>query len=157
MNRDILGKLSAAVVSPRFRQSLVALPVAVLITGCATTATQTRTANERTLESLQQPSEQQACYDREKEPYTPLVDAHFHPRPFGGAAIPPEKLHTMLEDQGVRVVNYFGIGQILELDSGCNYYLDCPGVTAEPSIKNDFVNGMEPWPTPTTICTSPCP
>ncbi len=59
MNRDILGKLSAAVVSPRFRQSLVALPVAVLITGCATTATQTRTANERTLESLQQPSEQQ--------------------------------------------------------------------------------------------------
>ena len=61
MNRDILGKLSAAVVSPRLVQSLVALPVAVLITGCATTATDTRTANERTLESLQQPSEQQAC------------------------------------------------------------------------------------------------
>ena len=143
MNRDILGKLSAAFVSPRLVQSLVALPVAVLITGCATTATDTRTANERTLESLKQPSEQQACYDRAKEPYTPLVDAHFHPRPFGGAAIPPEKLHAMLEDQGVRFVNYFGIGQILELDSGCNYYLDCPGVTAEPSIKNDFVNGME--------------
>ena len=45
---------------------------------------------------------------------------------------------------GVRFVNYFGIGQVLELDANCSYYLDCPGVgSAIPSIKNDFVNGLE--------------
>ncbi len=130
------------------RHSLLALPLATLISGCASLGMtgdtpNTRQHNERTLESLTQPSDQQACYDRQKEPYTPLVDAHFHPRPFGGPPIKAEKLHAMLEGQGVRFVNYFGIGQILELDSGCNYYLDCPGVTAMPSIKNDFVNGME--------------
>ena len=129
------------------RRPLLALPLAALISGCASMGIKatgdTRGDNPRTLASLMQPSDQQACYDRDREPFTPLVDAHFHPRPFGGAAIPPEKLHAMLESQGVRFVNYFGIGQILELDSGCHYYLDCPGVTAMPSIKNDVVNGME--------------
>ncbi|MEE3320796.1 MAG: amidohydrolase family protein [Pseudomonadota bacterium] len=139
--------LSLAGVTRRLRTPILALPMAAVISGCATldgfSNTDTRKDTPRTMASLSQPSDQQVCYDRDAEPYTPLVDAHFHPRPFGGAAIPPEKLHGMLESQGVRFVNYFGIGQILELDSGCSYYLDCPGVTAMPSIKNDFVNGME--------------
>ena len=139
---------SLAGLAQRLRNPLLALPMAAAISGCATLDslnrnTPTRSDNPRTLVSLAQPSDQQACYDRNTEPFTPLVDAHFHPRPFGGAAIPPQKLHAMLESQGVRFVNYFGIGQILELDSGCDYYLDCPGTTAMPSIKNDFVNGME--------------
>ena len=98
---------------------------------------------KRSLASFSPPAEQQACYDRKKEPYTAVVDSHFHPRPFGGAAIPPEELFHYFDKLGVRFVNYFGIGQVLELDSGCTYYLDCKGVNANPSIKNDFVNGME--------------
>ncbi|MEO8306834.1 MAG: amidohydrolase family protein [Pseudomonadota bacterium] len=43
----------------------------------------------------------------------------------------------------MRFVNYFGIGQVLDLNSGCTYYLECKGTAALPSIKNDFVNGME--------------
>lgn len=98
---------------------------------------------DRSLASFAQPAEQQACYNRSKEPYTAIVDSHFHPRPFGGAAIPPDELFGYFDKLGVRFVNYFGIGQVLELDSGCTYYLDCQGVAAKPSIKNDFVNGME--------------
>ena len=52
-------------------------------------------------------------------------------------------LWEAFERLGVRFVNYFGIGQVLELEANCAYYLDCPGVAAEPSIKNDFVNGLE--------------
>jgi predicted TIM-barrel fold metal-dependent hydrolase len=29
------------------------------------------------------------------------------------------------------------------MDSTCTYYLDCPGTTALPSIKNDFANALE--------------
>jgi len=98
---------------------------------------------QRDLASFAAPPEQQACFDRESEPYTTVVDAHFHPRPFGGPAIPPEELFEYFDRLGVRFVNYFGIGQVLELDSGCGYYLDCIGTAAKPSIKNDFVNGMD--------------
>ncbi|NVJ59564.1 MAG: amidohydrolase family protein [Gammaproteobacteria bacterium] len=83
------------------------------------------------------------CYDRAKEPYTAVVDTHFHPRPFGGPALSTPELINYFDSLGVRFVNYFGIGQVLELDSGCTYYLDCKGVAAKPSIKNDFVNGMD--------------
>jgi hypothetical protein len=71
------------------------------------------------------------------------VDTHFHPKPFGGSAIPPERLFGYLDETGVRFVNYFGIGQSLDMASSCTYYLDCPGTSALPSIKNDFVNGVE--------------
>lgn len=97
----------------------------------------------RSLASFKKGSKGVACYDRKKEPYTTVVDAHFHPRAFGGASIPPQELFSYFDRLGVRFVNYFGIGQILPLGSGCTYYLDCPGVAAMPSIKNDFVNGME--------------
>jgi hypothetical protein len=118
------------------------LAASLLLAGCASFPMLNK-GPDRTLASLAQPAEEQVCYDRTSEPFTPLVDAHFHPRPFGGPAIPPEELQTYFERTGVRFVNYFGIGQILEMDSGCSYYLDCPGVYAKPSIKNDFVNGME--------------
>ena len=99
--------------------------------------------SKRTLASFAKSNTAAPCYDRATEPYTPVVDVHFHPRPFGGSAIPPQELITYFDRLGVRFVNYFGIGQVLDLNSGCTYYLDCPGVRAMPSIKNDFVNGME--------------
>lgn len=141
--------------SSSHRRSLVAL-VALSVGACASTSPGSGTPEatprvielpaaraSRTLASYARPAENQQCYDREAEPYTAVVDAHFHPRPFGGAAIEPTDLYDYFERLGVRFVNYFGIGQVLELDSGCTYYLDCPGVTAMPSVKNDFVNGME--------------
>lgn len=103
----------------------------------------TPTAPRRSLASFRKSNTDKVCYDRSKEPFTAVVDAHFHARPFGGEAIPPTELFDYFDRLGVRFVNYFGIGQILELNSGCTYYLDCPGVRASPSIKNDFVNGMD--------------
>ena len=97
----------------------------------------------RSLASFAKSNTGAACFDRAKEPYTAVVDAHFHPRPFGGQAIPPEELFGYLDKAGVRFVNYFGIGQSLDMKSSCTYYLDCPGTSALPSIKNDFVNGED--------------
>jgi predicted TIM-barrel fold metal-dependent hydrolase len=97
----------------------------------------------RSLADFRKPASEQACYDRETEPHTAVVDAHFHPRPFGGPAIPPADLVRFFDQSGVRFVTYFGLGQVLELRARCTYYLDCPGVKAEPSIKNDVLNGMD--------------
>jgi len=97
----------------------------------------------RNLASFAKSNTSAACYDRMKEPYTAVVDTHFHPKPFGGTAMPPEQLFGYLDKAGVRFVNYFGIGQSLDMASNCTYYLDCPGTPALPSIKNDFVNGVE--------------
>ena len=83
------------------------------------------------------------CFDRATQPYTAVVDSHFHPKPFGGPAMDAQHLWQTFDRLGVRFINYFGIGQLLELDANCAYYLDCPGVSAIPSIKNDFVNGLE--------------
>ncbi|MYM64300.1 amidohydrolase family protein [Pseudomaricurvus sp. HS19] len=133
------------VLSPQrlslLRQTAV-IAAAAALAGCAM-GPGGKSASDRSLASYMQPPEKQVCYDRSKEPYTPVVDAHFHPRPFGGPAIPPQELFGYFDKLGVRFVNYFGIGQVLELQSGCTYYLDCPGVSAKPSIKNDFVNGMD--------------
>jgi hypothetical protein len=97
----------------------------------------------RSLASFAKSNSAPACYDRNKEPYTAVVDTHFHPKPFGGTAMPPDQLFGYLDQAGVRFVNYFGIGQSLDMASSCTYYLDCPGTSALPSIKNDFVNGVE--------------
>ncbi|GGZ52540.1 amidohydrolase family protein [Streptomyces bluensis] len=80
------------------------------------------------------------CFDRAKEPYTSVVDSHLHFRPFGGRAIPFEELTGYLHKSGVRHASVYGIGQTLPADSGCTYYLDCPGTPVTPSMKNDFVN-----------------
>lgn len=99
--------------------------------------------SQRSLESFKKSAKNVPCFDRDKEPYVGVVDAHFHPRPFGGRAIPTEELVEFFDRTGVRFVNYFGIGQSLDMRSSCTYYLDCPGTSALPSIKNDFVNGQE--------------
>lgn len=80
------------------------------------------------------------CYDRQKEPYTSVVDTHLHFRPFGGKAIPFEEISAYLNKSGVVFANVYGIGQRLPINSKCTYYLNCPGTPALPSIKNDFVN-----------------
>lgn len=120
---------------------------AATITAAAPAATPAA-APRRSLASFAKSNDVPECYDRAKEPYTAVVDAHFHPRPFGGPAVPPQELVDWLDRLGVRFVNYFGIGQVLDLRSGCTYYLDCPGVRAMPSVKNDFVNGTDfaTWP-----------
>ncbi|HEY5802729.1 MAG TPA: amidohydrolase family protein [Lysobacter sp.] len=111
--------------------------------GATAATTPAMPASRRSLASFAKSNTDQACYDRKTEPYTAVVDAHFHPRPFGGQAMEPTRLFGIFDKNGVRFVNYFGIGQSLDMKSACTYYLDCPGTTALPSIKNDFVNGQE--------------
>lgn len=98
---------------------------------------------KRSLASFAKSNTNQQCFDRATEPYTGVVDAHFHPRPFGGRAIEPTTLFEYFDKAGVRFVTYMGIGQSLDMASDCTYYLDCPGTSALPSIKNDFVNGVQ--------------
>lgn len=81
-----------------------------------------------------------ACFDRETQPHTSVVDAHVHFRPFNGPAVPFAELVGYLEDAGVRFATVMGIGQVLPASSSCNYYLDCPGTPVAPSFRNDFVN-----------------
>ena len=100
-------------------------------------------APDHTLENFRPGETPEYCFDRATQPYTAVVDTHFHPKPFGGPAMDAQEIWAAFDRLGVRFVNYFGIGQVLELDANCSYYLDCPGVAAIPSIKNDFVNGLE--------------
>ena len=82
------------------------------------------------------------CYDREVMGETFVVDTHNHFRPFGGAAKSMTEINQYLLDTGVLFVNVFGIGQSLPVSSSCEYYLNCVGTPALPSMKNDFVNAM---------------
>ena len=132
---------SFAILSLHKKIVLIFLPI-VMFTGCTLLPVES-SSDKRSLASFSKSNTQQICYDRNTEPYTSVVDTHFHPRPFGGPAIPPPELFGYFDRAGVRFVNYFGIGQVLDLNSGCTYYLDCVGTPALPSIKNDFVNGME--------------
>ncbi|WP_052286418.1 amidohydrolase family protein [Streptomyces sp. 769] len=86
---------------------------------------------------------ERGCYDRATEPYTSAVDSHLHFRPFGGKAIPFDELTGYLRKSGVRHASMYGIGQTLPVNSGCTYYLDCPGTPVTPSMKNDFVNASD--------------
>lgn len=97
-------------------------------------------AATRTLDMFRAGKEQ--CYDRETMGETFVVDAHNHFRPFGGAAKSMTEINQYLLDTGVLFVNVFGIGQSLPVSSTCEYYLDCVGTPALPSMKNDFVNAM---------------
>jgi predicted TIM-barrel fold metal-dependent hydrolase len=80
------------------------------------------------------------CFDRKTEPYTSVVDSHFHLRPFGGQGIPLTEMGDYWRRTGVRYVNLYGIGQILPADSPCIYYLECPGTPVLPNMKNDIEN-----------------
>ena len=82
----------------------------------------------------------QKPYDREKEPFTPIVDTHLHFRPFGGKEIPFNELLDYLQKTSVRFVNVYGIGQRVPINSDCIYYLDCPNTPVLPTIKNDMAN-----------------
>ncbi|WOD06332.1 hypothetical protein [Marinomonas sp. GJ51-6] len=79
----------------------------LLLTGCV--SPQEGTIN-RTLDSFRGES---ACYDRETEPYTAVVDTHLHYRPFDGKAIPFDEMNEYLSLTSVRFVNVYGIGQML--------------------------------------------
>ena len=89
------------------------------------------------------------CFDRKTQPYTSVVDSHFHLRPFGGAGIPLTELGDYWRQTGVRYVNIYGIGQILPENSTCTYYLNCLGTPVVPSMKNDFENAQDVAQTPT--------
>jgi hypothetical protein len=83
------------------------------------------------------------CFDRRTQPYTSVVDSHFHLRPFGGPGIPLTEMAGYWTRTGVRYVNLYGIGQTLPGDSPCTYYLDCPGTPVLPSMKNDLENAHD--------------
>ena len=113
-----------------------AVPLALgglLLAGCATSPTPTL----ETFGMADPP-----CYDRARQPYTPVVDSHVHFRPFGGPALPFEEVVGYLERAGVRFASVYGIGQMLPSGSACTYYLDCPGTPVAPTLKNDFANAM---------------
>ncbi len=80
------------------------------------------------------------CYDRQTRLPLAVVDTHLHVRPFGGRPIPFPDLLNYLRQSGVLFANLYGIGQRLPVNSPCTYYLDCPGVSADPSLKSDFSN-----------------
>lgn len=118
-----------------------------LLVGCATepisqtlATNQTLPASARTLDMFK--SSNTRCYDRDVMGNTFVVDTHNHFRPFGGAAKSMGEMNRYLLDTGVLFVNIYGIGQSLPVSSSCEYYLDCIGTPALPSMKNDFVNAM---------------
>jgi hypothetical protein len=118
MGMNITGKIAIALI-------------AVFTAGCIN-------LNHRDLASFNQGNKE--CYNRQTEPYTSVVDSHLHFKPFGGPAIPLAELIDYFNKTGVLFANMYGIGQSLPVNSTCTYYLDCPGTSALPSIKNDFVN-----------------
>merc|ERR1712086_477040 len=90
------------------------------------------------------------CYDRSSRPFTAIVDAHLHTRPFGGSPKGHAELSREMHSSGVLVAAMTGIGQefVLEnhicadsdnnerpcvnadvhfagqIETGCVYYLD---------------------------------
>lgn len=140
-------------------KKIIPLVIAGLLTACNSTGTskvQTVSTNmsnynseivldprlqqlPRTISEFQKGTHQQ-CYDRDSRPYTFVVDAHNHFRPFGGNAIPLFELDNYFHRLGVLFVNVYGIGQTLPIGGECEYYLDCPGEKVIPSMHNDFRN-----------------
>ena len=134
-------------MSKKVTALFVGTGILALLSGCSVIGNPDLMANwsadKRSLASFKADPNAQACYARATEPYTTIVDAHMHPRPFGGEAVPFAEMNSYFKDTGVKFATYFGIGQALEIDSTCTYYLDCPGTEALPSIKNDFVNAIQ--------------
>lgn len=97
-------------------------------------------AASRTL-TMYQPG-YEGCHDRETHGETFVVDSHNHFRPFGGAPLSMAQMNRFLQDTGVLFANVYGIGQSLPVHSDCEYYLDCQGTPALPSMKNDFANAQ---------------
>ncbi len=129
--------------SPRYKASYSFLNQFLLLLSVLTLVFISTTGflfiKQRSLDSFKKGSVQEP-FDREKEPYTSVVDAHLHFRPFGGKEIPFKRLLNIIERTGVRFVNVYGIGQRVPITSDCTYYLDCPGTPVLPTIKNDMAN-----------------
>ncbi|TYL47350.1 amidohydrolase family protein [Marinomonas sp. IMCC 4694] len=116
----------------------VALLALLSVSGCAFSDD---ASEHRTLASFSSESNgESACYDRENEPYTAVVDTHLHYRPFDGRAIPFNEMNEYLSRTTVRFANVYGIGQMLPAESACSNYLKCPGTPVSPTTRNDFVN-----------------
>ena len=111
-----------------------AILASLLAGGCASSD---NTPANRTLDSFKGVS---ACYDREIEPYTSVVDTHLHYRPFDGRAIPFNEVNEYLSRTTVRFANVYGIGQMLPANSSCSNYQKCPGTPVSPTTRNDFAN-----------------
>ncbi|MGI9275603.1 MAG: amidohydrolase family protein [Endozoicomonas sp.] len=120
-------------MNKNIRPALIVILIAAFAAGCTSSV-------RRDLGSFRQPAQ---CYDRDKEPFTSVVDTHVHFRPFGGLPVPFPEMSDYLDQTGVLFVNVYGIGQSLPVDSGCTYYLNCLGTPALPSIKNDFANAED--------------
>jgi hypothetical protein len=72
-----------------------------------------------------------------------VVDTHLHMKTFAGTSIPYQDMLSHLRRAGVVFANVYGIGQTLPETSGCEYYLDCPGVPVTPSLTNDLANARD--------------
>lgn len=86
------------------------------------------------------------CFDRGANSALTVADTHIHFRPFGGPSVSFENLRDELRANGVLFAGVMGIGQRLPNGAvnsdgqDCESYRDCPGQTASPSTKNDWVN-----------------
>lgn len=130
----------------RIKRSCAALCLVAMVS--LTTACQSPGAG-RKLAQFKTGSEQ-ACYDRTIQPYTFVVDAHAHFRPFGGEAVPYTELVGYFQSADVLFVNVFGIGQMFSAQSGCQRFSSCPTGEIKPTIRNDVINASNVLLHPTT-------
>lgn len=101
----------------------------LLLVGCTTPATLSQFATHN-----------QSCFDRDKHPYTFVVDSHNHFRAFGNKALDYQTLSGFFAPLGVLFVNVYGIGQTLPKNSVCQYPQSCLNEPVRPSITNDLIN-----------------
>lgn len=83
------------------------------------------------------------CYDRSVQGHRLVVDSHLHFQPFSGPHLDHQVLVEYLQRAGVEYANVYGIGQTRIEDWACLNGGDCSGNTViAPTMKNDFVNGV---------------
>jgi hypothetical protein len=83
------------------------------------------------------------CYDRSRQGHQLVVDSHLHFQPFSGPHLDHRRLVEYLERAGVKYANVYGIGQTRIQDWACLNGGDCSGnAVIAPTLKNDFVNGV---------------
>ncbi|MCG7535583.1 amidohydrolase family protein [Pseudoalteromonas sp. OOF1S-7] len=127
----------------KLRAVLLTVALASLMSGCQSTGSQRYLAQFKS-------DPAQACYDRATQPYTFVVDAHAHFRPFGGEAVPYSELIGYFQPAGVLFVNVFGIGQMFSAQSGCQRFSLCPKGEIKPTIRNDVINASNALLHPST-------
>ena len=95
---------------------------------------------QRSLTNFLKSNKNKSCYDRKYNSSNSVTDLHLHSQPFGGRSIRYTELMTYLKESKVPFALLYGIGQTLPHASNCSYYLNCLGIKASPTIKNDFEN-----------------